>query len=153
MFLNRNFKSRFCFIPFFWPYCWHFSNSSSITEYYLCFWHQGNPEITDAGIGYLFSFRKLNCLDISGTGLKVRLLFFYFCTLTIKYVFSANWCWERAVIFEGVYFLPKASTNWPDMRAFLSVFPSLGHQSHQAQAPDPHRPCPLQSAFEGIWSQ
>ncbi|KAK1340034.1 hypothetical protein QTO34_018598 [Cnephaeus nilssonii] len=29
-----------------------------------------NPEITDAGIGYLFSFRKLNCLDISGTGLK-----------------------------------------------------------------------------------
>eukprot|EP00069_Balaena_mysticetus_P006770 bmy_18831T0 len=26
--------------------------------------------ITDAGIGYLFSFRKLNCLDISGTGLK-----------------------------------------------------------------------------------
>ncbi len=29
-----------------------------------------NPEITDAGIGYLFSFRKLNCLDISGTGLQ-----------------------------------------------------------------------------------
>ncbi|XP_069848822.1 leucine-rich repeat-containing protein 42-like [Dipodomys merriami] len=29
-----------------------------------------NPEITDAGIGYLLSFRKLNCLDISGTGLK-----------------------------------------------------------------------------------
>nr|XP_044995361.1 leucine-rich repeat-containing protein 42 [Jaculus jaculus] len=29
-----------------------------------------NPAITDAGIGYLFSFRKLNCLDISGTGLK-----------------------------------------------------------------------------------
>lgn len=38
------------------------------------FWHLGNPDITDAGIGYLFSFRKLNCLDISGTGLKVRLL-------------------------------------------------------------------------------
>ncbi|XP_073090070.1 leucine-rich repeat-containing protein 42 isoform X2 [Manis javanica] len=32
-----------------------------------------NPEITDAGIGYLFSFRKLNCLDISGTGLKIVL--------------------------------------------------------------------------------
>lgn len=29
-----------------------------------------NPKITDAGIGYLFCFRKLNCLDISGTGLK-----------------------------------------------------------------------------------
>uniref|UniRef100_A0A9L0TRN7 Leucine-rich repeat-containing protein 42 n=1 Tax=Equus caballus TaxID=9796 RepID=A0A9L0TRN7_HORSE len=32
-----------------------------------------NPEITDAGIGYLFSFRKLNCLDISGTGIKIVL--------------------------------------------------------------------------------
>ncbi|KFO20949.1 leucine-rich repeat-containing protein 42 [Fukomys damarensis] len=29
-----------------------------------------NPDITDAGVGYLFSFRKLNRLDISGTGLK-----------------------------------------------------------------------------------
>ncbi|XP_058437468.1 leucine-rich repeat-containing protein 42 isoform X1 [Marmota monax] len=29
-----------------------------------------NPDITDAGIGYLLSFKKLNCLDISGTGLK-----------------------------------------------------------------------------------
>ncbi|XP_019387004.1 PREDICTED: leucine-rich repeat-containing protein 42 isoform X1 [Crocodylus porosus] len=29
-----------------------------------------NPKITDVGIGYLLSFRKLNCLDISGTGLK-----------------------------------------------------------------------------------
>ncbi|XP_058511551.1 leucine-rich repeat-containing protein 42 isoform X2 [Ochotona princeps] len=29
-----------------------------------------NPKITDAGIGYLFCFRKLSCLDISGTGLK-----------------------------------------------------------------------------------
>ncbi|XP_023960683.2 leucine-rich repeat-containing protein 42 isoform X3 [Chrysemys picta bellii] len=29
-----------------------------------------NPEITDMGIGYLFSFKKLNYLDISETGLK-----------------------------------------------------------------------------------
>ncbi|XP_074858457.1 leucine-rich repeat-containing protein 42 isoform X1 [Carettochelys insculpta] len=29
-----------------------------------------NPEITDRGIGYLFSFKKLNYLDISKTGLK-----------------------------------------------------------------------------------
>ncbi|XP_062437425.1 leucine-rich repeat-containing protein 42 isoform X2 [Rhea pennata] len=29
-----------------------------------------NPKITDVGIGYLLSFKKLNCLDISGTGLK-----------------------------------------------------------------------------------
>ncbi|XP_051481585.1 leucine-rich repeat-containing protein 42 [Apus apus] len=29
-----------------------------------------NPNITDVGIGYLLSFKKLNCLDISGTGLK-----------------------------------------------------------------------------------
>ncbi|NWR62060.1 LRC42 protein, partial [Bucorvus abyssinicus] len=29
-----------------------------------------NPKITDVGIGYLFSFKKLNCLDISGAGLK-----------------------------------------------------------------------------------
>ncbi|XP_029767438.1 leucine-rich repeat-containing protein 42-like [Terrapene carolina triunguis] len=29
-----------------------------------------NPEITDTGIGYLFSFKKLNYLDISETGLK-----------------------------------------------------------------------------------
>uniref|UniRef100_A0A8C8SXK2 Leucine-rich repeat-containing protein 42 n=1 Tax=Pelusios castaneus TaxID=367368 RepID=A0A8C8SXK2_9SAUR len=29
-----------------------------------------NPEITDVGIGYLFSFKKLNYLDISETGLK-----------------------------------------------------------------------------------
>uniref|UniRef100_A0A8D0H8Y6 Leucine-rich repeat-containing protein 42 n=1 Tax=Sphenodon punctatus TaxID=8508 RepID=A0A8D0H8Y6_SPHPU len=29
-----------------------------------------NPQITDVGIGYLLSFKKLNCLDISGTGLK-----------------------------------------------------------------------------------
>ncbi|KAF1445745.1 Leucine-rich repeat-containing protein 42, partial [Spheniscus mendiculus] len=29
-----------------------------------------NPKITDVGIGYLLSFKKLNCLDISETGLK-----------------------------------------------------------------------------------
>ncbi|PKK27347.1 leucine rich repeat containing 42 [Columba livia] len=29
-----------------------------------------NPKITDVGIRYLLSFKKLNCLDISGTGLK-----------------------------------------------------------------------------------
>ncbi|XP_030311523.1 leucine-rich repeat-containing protein 42 [Calypte anna] len=29
-----------------------------------------NPKITDVGIGYLLSFKTLNCLDISGTGLK-----------------------------------------------------------------------------------
>ncbi|KFQ94071.1 Leucine-rich repeat-containing protein 42, partial [Nipponia nippon] len=29
-----------------------------------------NPKITDVGIGYLLSFKKLNCLDISGSGLK-----------------------------------------------------------------------------------
>ncbi|KAM8805556.1 leucine-rich repeat-containing protein 42 [Eudromia elegans] len=29
-----------------------------------------NPNITDVGIGYLLSFKKLNCLDISGAGLK-----------------------------------------------------------------------------------
>ncbi|NXG47247.1 LRC42 protein, partial [Psilopogon haemacephalus] len=29
-----------------------------------------NPKITDGGIGYLLSFKKLNCLDITGTGLK-----------------------------------------------------------------------------------
>ncbi|KAM6124123.1 leucine-rich repeat-containing protein 42 [Pterocles gutturalis] len=29
-----------------------------------------NPKITDVGIGYLLSFKKLNCLDISGTSLK-----------------------------------------------------------------------------------
>ncbi|NXU47915.1 LRC42 protein, partial [Turnix velox] len=29
-----------------------------------------NPKITDVGIGYLLSFKKLNCLDISGAGLK-----------------------------------------------------------------------------------
>ncbi|KAM9283528.1 leucine-rich repeat-containing protein 42 isoform 1-T1 [Morus bassanus] len=32
-----------------------------------------NPKITDVGIGYLLSFKKLNCLDISGTGLKTVL--------------------------------------------------------------------------------
>uniref|UniRef100_A0A8B9ZJP3 Leucine-rich repeat-containing protein 42 n=1 Tax=Anas platyrhynchos TaxID=8839 RepID=A0A8B9ZJP3_ANAPL len=29
-----------------------------------------NPKITDVGIGYILCFKKLNCLDISGTGLK-----------------------------------------------------------------------------------
>ncbi|KAK1203391.1 LRC42 protein, partial [Pygoscelis papua] len=29
-----------------------------------------NPKITDVGIGYLLSFKKLNCLDISETGVK-----------------------------------------------------------------------------------
>ncbi|NXJ12581.1 LRC42 protein, partial [Odontophorus gujanensis] len=29
-----------------------------------------NPKITDVGIGYLLCFKTLNCLDISGTGLK-----------------------------------------------------------------------------------
>ncbi|NWI19174.1 LRC42 protein, partial [Crypturellus soui] len=29
-----------------------------------------NPKITDVGIGYLLSFKNLNCLDISGAGLK-----------------------------------------------------------------------------------
>ncbi|XP_028902580.1 leucine-rich repeat-containing protein 42 [Ornithorhynchus anatinus] len=29
-----------------------------------------NPDITDTGIGYLFALRKLQCLDISGAGLK-----------------------------------------------------------------------------------
>ena len=57
----------------------------TVTEYHLCFWHLGNPEITDAGIGYLFSFRKLNCLDISGTGLKVGFLFPSFTFTNIQF--------------------------------------------------------------------
>nr|XP_042707370.1 leucine-rich repeat-containing protein 42 isoform X2 [Chrysemys picta bellii] len=43
-----------------------------------------NPEITDMGIGYLFSFKKLNYLDISETGLKTVLQWEQLAMKTVK---------------------------------------------------------------------
>ncbi|XP_050818276.1 leucine-rich repeat-containing protein 42 isoform X2 [Gopherus flavomarginatus] len=43
-----------------------------------------NPEITDTGIGYLFSFKKLNYLDISETGLKTVLQWEQLAMKTVK---------------------------------------------------------------------
>lgn len=34
-----------------------------------------NPGITNTGVGYLLSFKTLNFLDLSGTGLKVKMSF------------------------------------------------------------------------------